>query len=121
MLMRCNHCGKCCEETEMELSNKDIEQLEEMGYVQEEFTVIDEDGQTRLKNLGKWCYFYDATKKRCRVYAKRPTGCYIYPVVYSVNRGIIIDKLCPRGKTISERELKRKGRKLINLLLMIDE
>ena len=30
--MRCSNCGKCCEKTEMELSNKDIKRLEEAGY-----------------------------------------------------------------------------------------
>lgn len=119
--MRCNHCGKCCEETEMELSESDIGRLEKSGYIREEFTVKGEDNVIRLENVAGKCYFYDSVKRRCRVYAKRPEGCYTYPVVYLVNERIIIDPLCPMGGTISEGELKRKGRILIKILKKIEK
>ena len=106
----------------MELSGKDIKRLEEAGYRREEFTVTGEDGVTRLRNVGEWCYFYEASEKRCRVYADRPLGCYLYPVMYSVDDGVIvIDELCPMGETISEHELRTKGRILIDLLKTIDD
>lgn len=119
--MRCDNCGKCCEETEMELSNSDIKRLEELGYHRETFTTAGKDGVIRLRNVGKWCYFYNVAKKRCRVYANRPLGCYLYPVMYSTNEGIVIDDLCPMGETISELELAVKGRILTELLENMDD
>jgi len=119
LLMPCSNCGKCCEKTEMELSNEDIKRLENVGYCREEFTVID-DSVTRLRNVDGWCYFYSLDEKNCRVYKKRPLGCYLYPVVYLVNEGATVDELCPMGKTISEKELKTKAKILLKLLKKLD-
>lgn len=99
----------------MELSRKDVERLEEMGYHREEFTVIDKD-VTRLRNVDGYCYFYSLTHKKCKIYLRRPLGCYLYPVVYLMNEGVIVDELCPMGETISEQELRVKGRILFKLL-----
>jgi len=117
--VRCSNCGKCCERTEMELSNKDIKRLEETGYRREEFAVIDDDG-IRLRNVDGWCYFYSLAEQICRVYIKRPLGCCLYPVVHLANEGAIIDELCPMGQTISEQELRTKGKILDQLLKRID-
>jgi Fe-S-cluster containining protein len=114
-LMRCSHCGKCCEKTEMELSSSDIERLEETDYRRREFAIIN-GGVIRLRNVDGWCYFYSLAEKRCRVYKKRPLGCYLYPVVYLANDCVTVDKLCPMGQTISKQELRTKGKTLIKLL-----
>jgi len=103
----------------MELSSKDIKRLEESGYRPEEFAVID-DCVTRLRNVDGWCYFYSLTDKRCRVYRKRPLGCYLYPVVYLANEGAMVDELCPMGHTISEQELRTKAKILDKLLKKMD-
>jgi Fe-S-cluster containining protein len=99
----------------MELSSKDIERLEEAGYRRKEFAVT-EGGVTQLRNVGRWCCFYSLADKKCRVYGKRPLGCYLYPVVYLMNEGAIVDELCPMGQTISEQELRTKGKILDKLL-----
>jgi len=117
--VRCSNCGKCCEKTEMELSSKDVERLEETGYRREEFAVID-DGVTRLRNVDGCCYFYSHADKKCRVYAKRPLGCYLYPVVYLANQRAVVDELCPMGHTISEQELRTKAKILVKLLQKMD-
>ena len=117
--MRCSNCGICCEETEMELSSEDIERLEENGYRLEEFAVID-DGVARLRNVDGYCYFYIRVDKKCQIYEKRPLGCYLYPVVYLANEGAIVDELCPMGQTISEQELRTKGKILDKLLKKLD-
>jgi len=103
----------------MELSSKDIKRLEEAGYRREQFAIID-DGVTRLRNVDGWCYFYSFADKKCRVYGKRPLGCYLYPVVYLINDGATVDELCPMGQTISEQELRMKGKILNKLLEKID-
>ena len=113
--MRCSNCGKCCEKTEMELSSKDIKRLEETGYRLEQFAAVD-DGVTRLRNVNGWCYFYSLADKKCQVYGKRPLGCYLYPVVYMADEGAVVDELCPMGQTISEQELRTKGKILDKLL-----
>ena len=117
--VRCSNCGICCEETMMELSSEDIERLEEKGYRLEEFAVID-DGVTRLRNVDGYCYFYSRADKKCRIYKDRPVGCYLYPVVYLANEGAIVDELCPMGQTISEQELRTKGKILDKLLKKIE-
>jgi hypothetical protein len=37
------------------------------------------------------------------------------------DEGAIVDELCPMGHTVSERELKRKGKILVRLLSKIDD
>jgi len=119
--MRCSHCGICCEKTEMMLSNVDIERLEKEGYSRQKFMRSDKYGFSRLKNRGGYCIFFNVEKRRCKVYKYRPLGCRIYPVIYNEQEGIVTDDLCPMRKTISQKELKRKGKKLIELLQRIDE
>jgi len=97
----------------MELSSNDIKRLEEAGYRREEFAVID-DGVIRLRNVDGRCYFYSLADKKCRVYRKRPSGCYLYPVVHLANEGAIVDELCPMGYTVSAQELRTKGKSLSN-------
>ena len=117
--VRCSNCGTCCEETMMELSSKDIEGLEEKGYCLEDFAVKD-DCVTRLRNVDGYCYFYSRADKKCQIYEDRPIGCFLYPVVYLANEGAIVDDLCEMGQTISEQELRTKGKILNELLQKID-
>jgi uncharacterized protein len=104
----------------MELSKIDVEKLVKKGYKREEFTIVCEDGLTRLRNVAKRCYFYDSAKKRCRIYQYRPQGCRLYPVVYSVEQGAAIDTLCPMRKTISRKEFRDKSRFLTELVKRIE-
>lgn len=117
--LRCSNCGLCCEETMMELSIDDVERLEEKGFCPEEFTVLS-DNITHLQNVNGYCFFYNRSDKNCRIYEHRPLGCQIYPVVYLINEGMIVDELCPIGKTILKQELLEKGKMLDNLLKKID-
>jgi len=119
LLVRCSNCGICCKETMMELSSEDIRRLEKKGYCLEDFAVKDDLG-TRLRNVDRYCYFYSRTNKKCHVYENRPLGCYLYPVMYLENKSVTIDKLCPRGQTISAQELRTKGKILYKLLKTID-
>jgi Fe-S-cluster containining protein len=104
----------------MELSREDIERLEKMGYRLEEFAVTD-NSTARLRNVDGYCIFYSRDDKKCRIYEKRPMGCRLYPVVYLANEGAIVDELCPMGHTISEKELRTKGKILEKLLKKIEK
>lgn len=101
------------------MSSNDIKRLKEAGYRPEKFAVID-DGVTRLRNVDGWCYFYNLADEKCRVYRKRPLGCYLYPVVYHSKEGAVIDALCPMGHSISEQELTTKARALLRLIKKLD-
>ena len=103
----------------MELSSDDVKRLEEAGYRRDEFAVLG-DHVVRLRNVGGWCYFYSLADKNCRVYKIRPLGCRLYPVVYLADEGAMVDELCPMGYTVSERELRTKGKILVKLLKEMD-
>lgn len=118
--MHCSHCGVCCEKTEMMLSNADVERLEKVGYNKQKFMRYDRHGFARMKNCRGLCIFYDTEKRRCKTYRRRPSGCQIYPVIYSEKEGIIVDELCPMKNTISKIELRTKGKKVMKLLQIID-
>jgi Fe-S-cluster containining protein len=116
--MRCSHCGLCCEETEMMLSEADIDRLERLGYKRPNFVRYDGHGFARLKNRQGFCVFYDVEKRRCRIYEHRPLGCRLYPVIYGEQA--LVDALCPMRATVSETEVRRKGKKVLELLQAID-
>jgi Fe-S-cluster containining protein len=104
----------------MMLSYADIELLERLGYGRQKFTRQDNHGFVRLRNHRGFCVFYNVEKRRCRIYKHRPSGCRVYPTILSEEEGIILDDLCPVKNTVSEIELERKGKKLIELLQRID-
>jgi Fe-S-cluster containining protein len=118
--MRCSHCGLCCQETEMLLSQEDITSLKTTGYPPEKFQRRDRQRYAKLRNRKGYCFFYDAEKRRCKAYRLRPRGCRLYPVICSVEDGIIVDELCPMGNTVSRKEIEEKGKEVLKLLAVID-
>jgi len=119
--MHCSHCGLCCQKTEMPLTNADVKRLEKAGYDRKKFVRSDKHGYVRLKNRRGFCIFYDAEKHRCKIYKHRPSGCRVYPVIYSALEGIVIvDDLCSMKNTISQSELKTKGKKVMKLIETMD-
>jgi len=105
----------------MLLSNADLKRLKIAGAEKQSFASYDEKGYAQLRNDRGCCVYYDRENKRCRIYRLRPRGCRIYPVVYSEEDGVIVDYLCPMGKTVSKNELKTKGKSVIKLLKKIDK
>jgi Fe-S-cluster containining protein len=118
--MRCSNCGVCCTETEMLLSERDITRLVKKGFSKNYFVKYDKQGYFQLKNREGYCVFYDPKKRQCNVYADRPSGCRVYPVILDEEKGIVLDDICGSRNTITEREKKIKGRKVIRLLERID-
>ena len=84
-------CSECCIETEMQLSNRDIEILESLGY--SDFYETTSDGWTVLRNInGKCIFIHDGL---CTVYNHRPEGCLIYPLFYDdVKKVEVLDSDC---------------------------
>jgi len=118
--MRCSNCGICCTETEMLLSEKDIARLEKKGFSKNYFVKYDKQGYAQLKNQEGYCIFYNPKKRQCNVYADRPAGCRVYPVIMDEEKGIILDDICDSRSTITEKEKKLKGKRVIKLLERID-
>lgn len=118
--MRCSHCGICCEETQMWLSEEDVRLLMKAGYMSERFVRYDRHGYAMLRNRGGHCVFYDVERRRCKTYRCRPLGCCVYPVVYSEENVAVVDELCPMGRTVSKVELRKKGEKVGELLRRIE-
>ncbi len=118
--MRCSNCGVCCTETEMLLSEKDITRLVKKGFSKNYFVKYDKQGYAQLKNREGHCVFYDLKKCQCSIYIDRPSGCSIYPVILDEEKGIILDNICQSRNTITEKEKKIKGKRLIKLLDKID-
>lgn len=104
----------------MLLSEKDIECLERKGFKRDFFVHFDSEGYSFLRNYNGYCIFYNAEKRLCKIYGNRPLGCRIYPVIYDEDRGILVDALCPSCKLISEKQITKRGKKVINLLKNID-
>lgn len=104
----------------MLLSNADVEVIERLGYDKKRFVRYDGEGFARLRNRLGFCVFYDCEAQNCRIQEHKPLGCRVYPVIYSEQDGIVVDNICPAIDTISETELKRKGRTVNELLRRID-
>ena len=120
MFMRCLRCGDCCRETEMLLSEEDINRLEGKGYRREFFALFDKEGYAKLRNLQHHCVFYDVENRRCKVYRDRPLGCRLYPVIYDEEKGIVMDEVCHARGKLNEKQIRRRGQKVLNLLERVD-
>ena len=123
----CNHAGDCddgkacCVETEMTLTESDMERIDSLGHMRSEYVVRTKDGFYQLRNLDDYCCFYDSEKKTCRIYEQRPDGCRFYPIIYDARRHrCVVDKDCPSRETITTEEINRacpEVRKLVKRLM----
>lgn len=93
---RVHDCRACCFDTEMPLFHEDVLRLERAtGRARSTFTVDDpETGGLRLRNQDGHCVFLEASG--CSVYADRPAGCRLYPLVHDPDRDRgVRDDACP--------------------------
>jgi len=104
----------------MLLSTEDIERLKRKGYSKDFFVRFDSESYAKLQNRQDRCVFYDAEKQRCKIYTARPLGCRLYPVIYDEINGIIVDSICKAHCNLNEKEIERKGKKVVKLLEKID-
>ncbi|HUR70123.1 MAG TPA: YkgJ family cysteine cluster protein [Candidatus Thermoplasmatota archaeon] len=89
-------CAVCCYETEMPLTVDDISRLVALGHAKDDFVTWSDDETAQLKvreEPGKPCFFL--RENRCSVYADRPQGCRIYPLVMNERGRVVRDEDCP--------------------------
>lgn len=108
-----NKCIKCCKETKMLLSEKDIERIKKLGFSYE-FFVDQINGWLQLKNREGLCVFQNG--KQCAIYKNRPEGCQLYPLIYDKdNNCAVLDEECPhRTKFLRTNDLRKKLLSLVS-------
>jgi Fe-S-cluster containining protein len=105
-------CIQCCKQTNMLLTNRDIETITTLGYDRTYF-VERRNGWLQLKNSQGRCIFH--TGEICGIYDHRPEGCMLYPVVYDNDTHCaILDSECPQQHMFSLE--KHNVHKLIMLI-----
>lgn len=93
---RANACRACCFDTEMPLLPEDVARLQQVtGQDPAAFSIRDRASEgRRLRNRDGHCVFLGPSG--CTVYADRPAGCRIYPLVYDPDRDRgTLDEDCP--------------------------
>ena len=112
MKNKCKDCGKCCEQTEMILSEGDVILIlngASFDLKREDFIEINNDGFFQLKNVKGFCVFLEPSTKLCRVYKLRPQGCKFYPLIYDFDTSkCVLDVDCPRPNLFYETSRKAK-------------
>ncbi|MHA1485598.1 MAG: YkgJ family cysteine cluster protein [Promethearchaeota archaeon] len=100
----CKDCGKCCIDTEMLLSSKDIVRIEKNNPKHlkiANFVRKSKEGFNQLKNVKGYCVFFDSATKLCTIYDVRPQGCRYYPLIYDSDKNqCIFDEECPKPKLL---------------------
>jgi Fe-S-cluster containining protein len=104
----------------MLLCKEDITRIEKKGHDKDSFVRFDKDRFALLRNRQGCCVFYNKKGRQCDVYAYRPSGCRIYPVILDEDRGIVVDEICHAQTTVSEAEKARRGKRVLSLLKKID-
>lgn len=85
-------CIQCCVDTNMVLSNVDIEWIKELGF-DTKFFVSENRGWLQLKNNNGRRVFHDSIS--CSIYEHRPEGCKLYPIIYDKDKNCaVFDEDC---------------------------
>ncbi|MFX0076648.1 MAG: YkgJ family cysteine cluster protein [Candidatus Hermodarchaeota archaeon] len=100
MRNKCENCGKCCLETEMILSQQDVDliinNISNKSY-KEYFKFKRSKGYYQLRNIEGHCVFFELATKNCKIYEYRPQGCRFYPLIYDFQKqDCSFDADCPR-------------------------
>jgi len=100
----------------MPLTRSDIERIKRIGFP-EDYFVYRRGRIPRLRNVDGHCIFLDAQSNSCIIYPDRPEGCRLYPLVYDVEGDkVIVDPLCPKSHTISQKLIRELSAALLNLI-----
>ena len=95
--VRCpfNNCYKCCIDTQMLLTEDDVNRIVARGYKKDDFCFSSKESENfkQLKNVNNSCFFL--VKGRCSIYDFRPIGCRTYPLVFNLtDSDVLIDDEC---------------------------
>lgn len=113
-------CGKCCYDTKMPLTKKDVERIKRTGFPESYF--VDRRGRVpRLKNVKGHCVFLDPSTNACTIYPDRPEGCRLYPLVYDEERGeVVLDPLCPKVYLVPQKVVRKLSGALLSLIRRLE-
>lgn len=64
----------------------------------------------QIATIGKSCMFYDAEKRKCKIYTARPLSCQTYPLMLNMSREIVPELAV--DCTAFENELKKRVKNL---------
>ena len=108
---KCNECGICCYNTEMILSESDIKLILTKSYIpnlkESDFITKNNGTFYKLKNINNYCYFFEITSKKCKIYDIRPQGCRFYPMIYDQDKEkCILDNDCERKELFYQDSIK---------------
>lgn len=114
-------CALCCYETEMPLTESDIQRLVAKGHDRDAFVEYS-NGFAVLRNRpatppdeGHHCVFL--VDKKCSVYSDRPIGCQWYPIVITPERRALKDDECPhRDEFRTPPSAQRELMKILNTM-----
>lgn len=115
-------CALCCYDTEMPLTEDDIARLVALGHDRAAFVTYSEEGTAQLNAVppaeaggARPCFFLQAGK--CGVYADRPAGCRIYPLVLNEKMRLVRDDECPhRAEFPLDPTAKRRIQRVLSNL-----
>lgn len=119
--MKCAQCGRCCVDTEMQLTINDVQRLESLGYARADFVEEHPSGFLHLQNRAGACVFFNAATRRCLIYDSRPAGCRLYPLVYLLSPPqVVVDSTpCPHAHVITPAERKAAQPQLRHLAMTL--
>lgn len=104
---RAHGCDLCCRETRMPLSRVDVARIREQGHRVGDFAQ-GHGNRRALRNVEGRCYFL--REGVCTIYAARPAGCRLYPLVYDEARGHgVMDACCPHRDEFKVEEEDREA------------
>lgn len=104
----------------MPLTVEDVARLEGMGHERAAFVAWSAEGSAQLATVepaegmpGRPCFFL--RDERCSVYADRPAGCRIYPLVLNERARLVRDDECPhRGEFALDPSAKRRIQRILS-------
>jgi len=109
-------CIQCCVDTNMILSNNDINRIEKLGFGKD-FFIIKRNGWLQLRNKNGRCVFHNGTF--CSIYVHRPEGCRLYPITYDKDKKCeIFDEECLYRDEF--KISKHKKRRLFTLIKKLE-
>ncbi len=88
------NCQRCCYETEMTLTEEDVERISGLGY-KGYYTL--KDGYFQMINIDGRCFFL--REGFCLIHDDKPVGCRLYPLVLDIDDDeVVLHGFCKFAK-----------------------